>query len=106
MTIEEQTILLKNALKRSPVAVAVSAGQKNELGEYVRFGASNHYVVLVAYDEQDRAIIWDSYDLGLKTLVKDYLLEFAQIYKLTKKKEVAEKRSLWQIFINWIKDLF
>jgi len=95
---------LKEALKRSPVGVAVSAWEQNDKGEYVYFGTWNHWCVLVAYDEQDRPIIWDSYDAGLKTLVKDYNFGFPQIYTLNKKKE--EKRSWWQRFINWIKSLF
>ena len=101
MTIKEQTILLKKALLRSPVGVAVSAWQKNGEGEYIKFTNWNNYVVLVAYDEQDRAVIWDSYEESLKTLAKDYELEFAQIYMLNREKVV--KQSWWEKLINFFK---
>lgn len=94
---------LKNALKRSPIGVAVSAWQTNDKGEYVRFGQSNHWVVLVAFDEQDRPIIYDSYEAMLKTLSKDFKLEFPMLYLLKKKPdpvtaEIAEYKSKGK---NW-----
>ena len=81
------TAFLKEALKRSPVGCAVSAWQTNDKGEYVRFGASNHFVVLVAFDENDRPIIFDSYEKNIKILEAGYKLEFPQLYKLSKKPE-------------------
>ena len=81
---------LKEGLKRSPLGCAVYAWSQNEKGEYIRLGASNHYVVLVAFDEFDRPVIWDSYDKGLKTLEKGYEFEFPQLYTL-KKKEPQKK---------------
>ena len=83
----EYTDDLREGLKRSPVGVAVQAWYQNSAGEYVRKGASNHWCVLVAFDN-DRPIIWDSYDSGLKTLAKGYQLEFAQIYTLKKKESL------------------
>ncbi len=82
---------LREALKRSPVGVAVSAWQMNDKGEYIRFGASNHWCVLVAFDDQDRPVIWDSYDGGLKTLAKGFALDFPMIYVLKKKPTAIEK---------------
>lgn len=98
-----QNSQLKEALKISPVGVAVSAWQQNEKGEYIYFGQWNHWCVLVAFDEQDRPIIWDSYDQGLKTLEKDYNFGFPQIYTLKKKEE---KVGLWQKIVKFIKDYF
>ena len=83
---------LKNALRRSPVGCAVSAWQQNDKGEYIKFGASNHWVVLVAFDEKDRPVIYDSYESKLKTLAKDFVLDFPQIYKLTVKKNEELKK--------------
>lgn len=82
---------LKEALKRSPVGVAVHAWAQNEKGEYIRLGASNHWCVLVAYDNLDRPIIWDSYDTGIKILEKNYELEFTQIYTLKKKEPIKNE---------------
>ena len=96
---------LKEALKRSPVGVAVYAWATNDKGEYVKLGPWGHYVVLVAYDEKDRPIIFDSYDKELKTLIKDYDFGFPQIYTL-KKRQVKGKISLWQKIINWVKLLW
>ena len=76
---------LKEALKRSPVGVAVDAWNQNDKGEYIRLGQSNHWVVCVAFDGLDRPIIWDSYDNGLKVLEKGYDLQFSQIYTIKKK---------------------
>lgn len=91
---------LKSALRRSPVGVAVSAWTKNDKGEYIRAGGSNHWCVLVAFDEQDRPVIWDSYDEGLKTLAKDHSLEFCQMYTLRK---IAQKKtSFWQRLKEWL----
>ena len=100
---------LKEALKRSPVGCAVQAWNQNELGEYIRLGASNHWVVLVAFDEFDRPIIWDSYDKGIKILEKGYELDFPQIYTLKKKQDIEvqkfyEKEKNW--FIGILKRLF
>lgn len=96
----------KEALKRSPVGVAVSAWEQNDKDEYVYFGSWNHWCVLVAYDEQDRPVIWDSYDEGLKTLEKDYNFGFPQIYMLNRKKNEEEKKSWWQKLLETIKYYF
>ena len=103
---------LKEALPRSPVGCAVNAWNQNEKGEYIRLGSSNHWCVLVAYDEADRPVIWDSYDEGLKTLEKDYELDFPQMYVL-KKKEIAQgkkKESIATAIIaalaKWLNDIF
>jgi len=95
---------LKEALKRSPVGCAVSAWVQNSKGEYIKFADWNHWVVLVAYDEQDRPIIWDSYGEGLKTLEKDYNFGFPQIYRLFGKEPEVEK-SWWQKLKRAIKEL-
>ncbi|NQS88354.1 hypothetical protein HQ584_00980 [Patescibacteria group bacterium] len=85
---------LKEALKRSPVGCAVSAWEQNEAGEYVFFGQYNHWCVCVAFDEQDRMIVWDSYDSGLKTLEKGFPVGFPQIYMLNREK--AQPKTCWQ----------
>lgn len=96
---------LKDALKRGPVSVAVYAWATNDKGEYIRLGPSTHYIVLVAFDGQDRPIIFDSYDTGLKTLDKNHGLEFPQMWVLTKKEEAKITRSFWQIIIKFLRRL-
>jgi len=96
---------LKEALKRSPVCVAVSAWQKNSNGEYEYFGNWNHWCVCVGFDEQDRPIVFDSYEENLKTLAKDHKLGFPQIYMLDREKKEV-KQSWWEIIINFIKRLW
>ena len=102
-TPEQKTALLKKALKRSPVNVAVYAWATNDKGEYTKLGNWNHYVVLIGYDESDRPIIYDSYDKGTKTLEKDYDFGFPQIYTLKKLPEKVEKKGCW--LRNWFNDL-
>lgn len=99
---------LKEALKRSPVGVAVSAWQQNEAGEYIHFGRYNHWVVLVAFDEQDRGIIFDSYEESLKTMVEGYEFGFPQIYVLSRKKKAKPSwfKKLWLWLKSYISDLF
>ncbi len=96
---------LKEALKRSPVGCAVSAWQQNNKEEYVYFGQWNHWCVLVAFDEKDRPVVWDSYDAGLKTLEKDFKLGFPQIYMLNRETGKI-KRSWCQRFRETIKEMF
>src|SRR3990167_9141104 len=82
---------IKNALKRSPIGVAVSAWQTNADSEYIRFGSSNHWCVLVAFDRKDRPVIYDSYENALKTLTKDFRLDFPMLYVLKKKQKPIEQ---------------
>jgi len=96
---------LKEALKRSPVGCAVSAWQTNEAGEYIYFGVWNHWCVLVAFDEQDRMIVWDSYDKGLKTLEKGFPVGFPQIYMLNREKKEEKPLTFWQKLIQWFKHI-
>ena len=103
-TPEQKTNLLKKALRRSPVSVAVYAWAQNDKGEYIKLGSPNHYCVLIAYDDFDLPIIWDSYEQNIKILEKNYEMEFAQMYLLTKKnsiiaeyKEAGFFGKLWQV---------
>ena len=73
---------IKTALRRSPVPVAVYAWETNSKGEYIKLGNPNHYCVLVAYDDFDRAVIWDSYEQNIKLLEKNYELEFPMLWTL------------------------
>jgi len=82
---------LKNALRRSPCGVAVSAWQTNGAGEYIRFGASNHWVVLIGFDKQERPIVWDSYEPKIKILEAGYKFEFPQLYLLRRKEPVKDR---------------
>ncbi len=93
---------LREALRRSPLGVAVSAWQTNDKGEYVRFGASNHWCVLIGYDNNDRPMIWDSYEPKIKILEAGYKFEFPQLY-LLKKKEIAEYKKSGS---NWFTQLW
>lgn len=94
---------IKEALKRSPVGVAVQAWQQNEKGEYIRLGASNHWVVLINFDKQDRPVIWDSYESGIKILEKEYELEYPQIYVL--KKKIIIKENWFDKIIKWFRSI-
>lgn len=93
---------LKEALRRSPVGVAVDAWNKNDKGEYIKLRGWNHWCVLVFIDEQEKNYVWDSYDENIKILEKGYDLGFPQIYTLKKREKVVMTE--WQRFWGWIKE--
>jgi len=74
----------KKVLPYSPIGVAVHAWAKNSEGQYERRGGDNHYCLLIRYDEQDRMVIFDTYEQRLKTLTKDYQITIAMRYHLEK----------------------
>ena len=99
------------AIKRSPISVAVYAWSVNELEEYVRLAASNHYTLNYCVDNFGRKLVFDSYENPiLKTLAKDHNVEFAQMYTLKKKgieleikQYKAEGWWLWAIIKRFFK---
>jgi len=94
-------IRLKGALKYGPIGVSVHAWVKNNSGVYIKPEADNHWCVLVAYDEWDRPVIFDSYEEDLKTLEKNYDFGFAMRYHLLRNVEPPKPTyhcKLW----NWI----
>src|SRR3990167_1837248 len=89
------------AIKRSPISVAVYAWSVNELEEYVRLAASNHYTLNYCVDNFGRKLVFDSYENPiLKTLAKDHNVEFAQMYTL-RRKELKEKKSFWRQILEY-----
>lgn len=93
---------LKQQLKYSPIGVAVVAWFLNEKGEYYYpneySGQENHWTLLVAFDE-DRPVIFDSYDNTLKILTKNYPLSLAKKYAIETQipeDKVAGIMALWK----------
>ena len=75
---------LKEALKYSPVGIAVHAWHE-EGGVFIRTGPDNHWCVLVGYMEGKYWIVYDSYDKHIKKLSWDYSFTRAKRYHIDKR---------------------
>src|SRR3990167_2498692 len=83
--------LLMEALKHSPVPIAVSAWQL--IGDnYFRFGQDNHWCVLVGYKENEYWIIWDSYIPYVKHLSWDFKFNWAKRIYVGAQDEPSQKQ--------------
>ena len=95
--------VLREALKHSPIGIAVYAWEKGENDLYIKAGPENHWVVLVGFDG-DFPLIFDSYEekgSELKKLAPDYQFRFAKrIYIAKKDGLVVVKKNT---FIEWLK---
>lgn len=81
---------LMQALKYSPVGVAVNAWHKD--GElYVSKGVANHWCVLVNYRYNEYWVVFDTYDKGYKKLAWDFHIPQAMRYHIERRKEVDLK---------------
>lgn len=87
---------LKEALKYSPLAVAVQAW--NWDGEkYIRRGEDTHWVVLYGWNEDGTWKIWDSYSPFKKRLAKDFGFKWAKRIWLYRNLDETTRRSILQI---------
>jgi hypothetical protein len=99
-TIEEQNILITQALKRSPVGASVSAWHEDGKGGYDQQWTENHWGVIVA-DLGDYWKIYDSYDNIFKKYNKKSKITMAKIYTV-KKLTIEDKETLFEKMYNWI----
>lgn len=92
---------LREALKRSPVAISVDAWI-DENGIYVKDKSSrdNHLTLCVYLDEQNRPYFWDTYEPFLKIGQPFYNSDFAMRWTVKEVKE-PEQRS----FITFLRQL-
>lgn len=92
---------LKNALKYSPVGIAVSAWTKNEQGLYYSPFPNNHWVTLVGYKDGEYWIVYDSYPESegdfIKHLAWDYDFSQAKRYAVNIKDQTAQ--TVWYILL-------
>lgn len=105
-TKEVRLNLLRTGLKKSPVAVSVSAWASDENSLYYNNGmANNHWCVGVAM-EGDSLVVFDSYDQSIKKLHPDHRIQVAKIIYATKKSEVEEvKIGKMKQLINYLLQL-
>ena len=84
---------LINALKYSPVPLAVNAWNQN--GEkYVRLGVDNHWTVCIGYKENDYWKIYDSYAPHIKFLDWNYQFNYAKRFYIGSQDHQAEERQV------------
>jgi hypothetical protein len=101
LTSEEKLHNIKVALKYSPVCVAVYAWQADGRGVYVDMFGPNHWTT--EYNFKEFQEIFDTYD-PYKKLVEQNIIYAKRIS--IEKKIAPSKLSKWQVFINFIKNLF
>lgn len=87
---------MKEALKYSPLGVAVAAWYKNDrTGLYYRPDGvnPNHWVMCYGYVEGQYWLIYDHYDASIKKLAWDYDFAFAKRYTLGKQSFTPETQA-------------
>lgn len=90
---------MKQALRFSPLAVAVVAWQKNKYYYKRPEQDDNHWTAIVGYKENEYWIVYDSYMEGgsaIKYLEWNYPFVYIKRFHLAVQPEITEK-------INWIK---
>jgi hypothetical protein len=98
--------LMKEYLKYGTLCVSVEAWTQNDKGEYISTGrGNNHWVMLVKIDEQNRPVIFDSYENDIKTLSANHDIRYCMRYHLTTLKEVGERLSLAAKMVALLNDL-
>lgn len=110
ITLTEKKELLKQALQRSPVGVSVYAWQERN-GVYIKPAGhkDSHWCCLIAI-EDDKPIIYDSYEPHLKTLTWDHFDVTKGVYLGIQDKQSLLKRlllelKLWQLVLELTKKL-
>lgn len=99
--LDEQTKLIQQALKRSPVGVSVSAWSEDGKGGYDQQWGENHWCVILKGDDPDYWEIYDSYDNFIKKYSKKAKITMAKIYTV-RKLTVEDKLTVFNKFWNWV----
>lgn len=78
---------LKQALKYSPVCIAVPAWYENNDGKYYRppQTADGHWTVLYGFNDKDEYLVYDTYEPHRKVMVADFTPSIAMRYHLKKR---------------------
>lgn len=93
-------VVLKEALKYSPVGLAVPAWYEKDGFYYRPKGmADNHWVTLLHITESGSYIILDSYEPYIKELHKDFVSSFAMRYYLNQR---IGNTSWWTRVMTWL----
>lgn len=101
----EQQNRMMEALRYSPLGVAVNAWTRNDRSLYVRNGADNHWCVIFGYAQGNHWKCFDSYDGGVKLLDWDYGFTWVKRFHLEKLNKVEEKKGIIEQLIYWLKQL-
>lgn len=110
--IEGDNEVLRDALKRSPIGIAVYAWAERN-GKYFRPNPSpeTHFTLLEKVDKNGEKKVFDSYAPALKTLDSEFYIATAMRFYLRKKtqeEKEAERKSafsLLQSALNWLKEV-
>lgn len=104
---ERKYLKLREALKYSPVCMSVMGWYSNN-GVYIKPPqvSDNHLCLCVYLDEQNRPYFWDTYSPHLKVGEPFYNSDFALRLSVDKKEVVECKQNWWDMFINWLNNIF
>ena len=104
--IETKYVLLKEALKRSPVAVSVYAWVEKDGVYYKPEGVRDTHLTMVAVSVNDKGqvIVRDTYFPYLKTLEKDTDFEFAMSWAIRKRNPQEQLQEIQKSLIIILRD--
>lgn len=106
LSAKEKNEILKEALRRSPIAVSVKGWQQqNEIYVKEEGDNDNHWTNLIYYDDESYPIILDSYEPFIKKLDKNYDFGYAKKYHVLKKYIISNKEILYKIS-SYLKNYF
>lgn len=103
VSIADQTKFMKEALKYSPLGVAVYAWYE-ENGVYIRKGDDVHWCMIYGYYENGDWKCFDSYDYSTKRLSKDFGFSYVKRYHVERVLGKVEE-SVWKKLVKLLKDL-
>lgn len=83
-SIEHKKILMKEALRTSPLGVAGFAWSMHSDGKYYSDGPAIHWFVVFDYVEGDHWLVYDSYAPYVKKLAWDYDFSYCKRYTLNR----------------------
>lgn len=95
--------IMKEALKHSPLGVAVYAWATNEKGLYIRLGNDAHWTVCYGYVDGQYWKIFDSYDNTHKKLVWDFGFRFVK--RIHIELNLGKEQDPFQKFLSWLFNL-
>ena len=91
-TKEARLNLLRTGLKKSPVAISVSAWASDANNLYINNGIPNNHWCVCLFIDGDVPVVFDTYDKSIKRLHPDHQIQVAKVIYVKKKEEITEEQ--------------